>query len=738
MLGIYCRTSRKESISGIETIDQQRQAGIEFANNNNIKYITYEDSGKSGYIEKSSEDPFSAREDFKKLLQDIRDNLITEVWVWELSRLSRKNKYFVQVIEFLAEYNIVLWVQEQKIDLKDPVQKAMVSMQGVFAELERQEIVARTSRGQKSAFDNGKCRHGSMYGYNQDKVTKTTTPEKNELKIVKEVFEKYLNGVTLRELGKEYFAPENASETKLLSVTKKVKQILSHEEYTSESLKTSGRLIEKNFISGIIPDLSELKDSSHWISSVYYTEKVITRETWIETREKLEYARRIISSTHKKESKKTRETDRSLCSGIYRCATCGNPFYYKNVGTKHGGEIYQHLRTVDKCSQPKHQYPKYKIDTITDIFFTLYYLIFDDAGTQLREVKQEYQKKINDTKKEIEKLETKIKQKKAFRNKVERSVSAGVFDENPDAFIVTMNELADVGKQVAQFENEQAVLKSTLYRYQQENSSLSLREKYKLSTLERIQKWFSLRRINSYSELRNMLREIFFVPEHQEIDDNILTVSLGDPASIYSFNITHDYKVIYAFISELLPTPLDIEYSEIEQEWIHSKQEKILSFKDTILSYLQNRPEDPEEELHRTNFGFLSDMFECKWVDNGLALYTSPESCLLNPDYFSTEEVSEMLQIPKSTLREWARKNNIRKGKNSQGRPTLIWTQEDIFKYEERPHTHKGNLGYKFTDEQKAHLSEVRKGKKQSPESIKKRSDTMKKKWAEKKENKRE
>ena len=268
MLGIYCRTSRKESISGIDTIEQQRNSGLKFAETNHLNYNIYEDSGKSGYKEKSQEDPFSERIAFKQLLADIKSGKINEIWVWELSRLARKNKYYVQIIEFLAENKIVLWVQNQKIDLSDPTQKALVGMQGVFAELERQEIIGRTSRGKSAATDRGKLRHGSLYGYHTDPKTKITSPVKEELEIVKSIFEDYLNGLNLREIGKKYFVGENAETAKLLSVVKKVKQILAHEEYTGQNLKTSGRQIEKDFEEEKISELSELSVANNCIPPI--------------------------------------------------------------------------------------------------------------------------------------------------------------------------------------------------------------------------------------------------------------------------------------------------------------------------------------------------------------------------------------------------------------------------------------------------------------------------------------
>ena len=83
-------------------------------------------------------------------------------------------------------------------------------------------------------------------------------------------------------------------------------------------------------------------------------------------------------------------------------------------------------------------------------------------------------------------------------------------------------------------------------------------------------------------------------------------------------------------------------------------------------------------------------------------------------------------------MREWARNHNIKSTYKS-GAKILLWTDSDIEKYVNAPHYHVGNSGYKFTPEQKAHLSEIRKGIKQSEETKKKRSESMKAAWTRKK-----
>lgn len=726
MLGIYCRTSRKESISGIDTIEQQRNSGLKFAETNHLNYNIYEDSGKSGYKEKSQEDPFSERIAFKQLLADIKSGKINEIWVWELSRLARKNKYYVQIIEFLAENKIVLWVQNQKIDLSDPTQKALVGMQGVFAELERQEIIGRTSRGKSAATDRGQLRHGSLYGYHTDPKTKITSPVNEELEIVKSIFEDYLNGCNLREIGKKYFVGENAETAKLLSVVKKVKQILAHEEYTGQNLKTSGRQIEKDFEEEKLSELSELSKDDYWVNNNFYKEKIIDRQTWIQAREKLEWIRRSISATKKKES---RETNRSLASGFVRCSTCGNNYYYRNLGSRRGGIVYQHLQTVERCSQIPGQVNEKKLDTIIDVFFTFYYLIFDDTADRLRQMKLSVKQNSEALKRQLKELEAQKNQTVKFIENVNQKVSEGVFNDSPEAFIETMKTLADYRKKADSLTNEIKLKNLEIEENKTKDSELTRNEKYQMGTIERLQKWFELREKNSFAELRLMLREVLF-DGFITIKDNFLTFVSGDPGRTFYFDVNHDYRIIYPFIEKVIDRNLNKDYSQLETLWIDGKKEIIDSFGEKVKAFLKTRPDRQPEELFRNNdFLFLTDCFSPVYENFGLSLYTKEEINLTAENFYTTEQAAEMLSKPKSSLREWARNHGVKVYKGN-GIKTLIWSDTDIENYKTRRTLKDGNKGYKFTPEQLAHLSEIRKGKKPSEETKRKMSEALKKSWS--------
>ena len=88
MLGIYCRTS----IESESSITQQKSLGIQFCVKNKFEYQVYEDEGISGYkISDDCDDPYSNRPSFTSLINDIKKGIITHVWTFELSRLSRNN-----------------------------------------------------------------------------------------------------------------------------------------------------------------------------------------------------------------------------------------------------------------------------------------------------------------------------------------------------------------------------------------------------------------------------------------------------------------------------------------------------------------------------------------------------------------------------------------------------------------------------------------------------------------------
>ena len=118
--------------------------------------------------------------------------------VTELSRLGRSLKQVLGVVEELTAAGVNICFQAQGLNTMsdgkpDATVKAMVSMFGAFAELERSTIVDRLQSGRRVAMDNG-VRMGRKVGY---KLT-----DKELLAKYPKVVRKLKEGYSIRETAK--------------------------------------------------------------------------------------------------------------------------------------------------------------------------------------------------------------------------------------------------------------------------------------------------------------------------------------------------------------------------------------------------------------------------------------------------------------------------------------------------------------------------------------------------------
>ena len=109
-----------------------------------------------------------------KMLEDVRAGDL--VVVYKIDRIARSLKGLIEIIELLNKkgVNLVSLDSGDKVDTTSPMGKAFFQIAGVFAELERSMILARTKAGIEQARING-VKFGRTIG-SQNK----TTNDKNE------------------------------------------------------------------------------------------------------------------------------------------------------------------------------------------------------------------------------------------------------------------------------------------------------------------------------------------------------------------------------------------------------------------------------------------------------------------------------------------------------------------------------------------------------------------------------
>ena len=153
MIAIYTRQSvdKKDSISIDTQIDFCKREIFE------EEFKVYTDRGFSG---KNTERP-----QFKELMKDVKNSLITKVIVYKLDRISRNLLDFSSIIESFKKYDVGFVSCNEKFDTSTPMGNAMLSITMVFAQLERETIQKRITdnyyaRGSKGLYMGGRAPFG--------------------------------------------------------------------------------------------------------------------------------------------------------------------------------------------------------------------------------------------------------------------------------------------------------------------------------------------------------------------------------------------------------------------------------------------------------------------------------------------------------------------------------------------------------------------------------------------------
>lgn len=134
----------------VSTIEQNEARQIEALKEFDIdKWFVEKMSGKD-----------TDRPEFKAMMDYVREG--DELYVMDLSRLSRSTTDFMKTMDKLQAKNVKLISLKEKIDTNSAMGEALVKIVAVLNELERKNMLERQAEGIKIAKENNKC-HGRQY-----------------------------------------------------------------------------------------------------------------------------------------------------------------------------------------------------------------------------------------------------------------------------------------------------------------------------------------------------------------------------------------------------------------------------------------------------------------------------------------------------------------------------------------------------------------------------------------------
>lgn len=294
-------------------------------------YKTYKDKGYSG---KNTDRP-----DFKKLMQDIENDLVSTVFVYKLDRISRSIMDFANMMELFQKHNVEFVSSTEKFDTSTPMGRAMLNICIVFAQLERETIQQRVqdayySRSQKGFYMGSKA----SYGYKLESTaidgvnTKMLVADPEAAERVKLMYEMYTNPQTsLGDIVRHFsesgldFGDRELGRVNLANILRNPVYVRAdldiYEFFKNQGASITNDVADFAGINGCYlyrgRDVTghskyNLKD---YMLVIAPHEGIISSETWLTCRKKLASKGDFSGGTHKAKN--------TWLAGKIKCGNCG-------------------------------------------------------------------------------------------------------------------------------------------------------------------------------------------------------------------------------------------------------------------------------------------------------------------------------------------------------------------------------------------------------------------------------
>lgn len=318
--GIYVRVSTEEQAQEGYSIRAQQEKLKDYAK---IKewsiYKIYADEGISG---KNIKD----RPAINELINDVKNNKIKNVVVFKIDRLTRNTVDLIQLVDLFNKYDCRFNSLMESIDTQTASGRMFLKIIGTFAEFERENIAERVQIGFERRAKEGysTCSFTPSYGYNREKGEKIQTVNEEEAKIVKEIFDMFVN--------------QNISIT---CIAKKLnlRRVPSKKGKYWCSTTVRDVLINTNYIGMVRYGLNEKK--RHF--------EIEGKHTPIISTELFEQAQRLLKRVQKINYTKKPREETYFCGFLY-CGKCGKKMTsHTNIRVRANGSKY--LKIDYRCVQ---------------------------------------------------------------------------------------------------------------------------------------------------------------------------------------------------------------------------------------------------------------------------------------------------------------------------------------------------------------------------------------------------
>ncbi|GAA0735503.1 recombinase family protein [Clostridium oceanicum] len=438
-------------------------------NNKEYELKIFQDEGWSG---KTTDRP-----QFIELMKLIKDKKIDYVISYKLDRLGRTARDLHNFLYELDKLGIIYLSATEPYDTTTSAGRFMISILAAMAQMERERLAERVKGGMMQLAKKGRWLGGQTpLGFDskkeiliddtgKERQMMKLTPNKEEIKIVKLIYLRYLELGSMSQVRK--YCIENSIKGKNGGdiSTATLKQILTSPIYVKSTESIINFLKNQNINVFGIPnkngiltfnktkDIRIERDKSEWIAAVGKHKGIISSKDWLKVQHQLEEQK----DKQIKTSGRQGTSSTAILSGIIKCAKCGSNMIVKtgHKSKKNPGTTYSYYVCSNKNSSYKNncdnknlrvdQAEQYSISQIKLFNKEIFLNKLKHASEKSKEVKK------NDITNKIEMLQSAIKEKEKSVSNLVKKLSL-IEDENISNII--LDEITNINKETGKLNLE--------------------------------------------------------------------------------------------------------------------------------------------------------------------------------------------------------------------------------------------------------------------------------------------
>ena len=261
------------------------------------------------------------RDGFLRMIDDCMNGMIDIILTKSISRFSRNLVDTLQYVRMLKEKNIAIIFEKENINTLSMESEMALALLSTLAQNEVESLSANVKMGIKMKMKRGELMgFNGCLGYDYHPEDKTITVNKEEAKIVKFIYDMYVQGFGTNMIRKELVRLQKKNKKgQVVWSESGVLGILKNEKYKGDIL------LGKTFT---VDPISKRRLENMGEEEQYYIEDhhepIVSKEVW-EKAQKIREARRrknnlVIEGT------RIKAVTKYAFSGMCECAFCGKKF----------------------------------------------------------------------------------------------------------------------------------------------------------------------------------------------------------------------------------------------------------------------------------------------------------------------------------------------------------------------------------------------------------------------------